>query len=119
MTQGIRLLSPEAAFLTLEMLGHVPRPDRNREAGDDGVYWKTGTSMGFRDAWSVAVFDHYVLAVWVGNFDGHAIPRSSAARARGRCSFASSMPCSPGGSRTAISSRRRPARICSEWSCAP
>jgi len=26
--------------------------------------------MGFRDAWSVAVFDHYVLAVWVGNFDG-------------------------------------------------
>jgi penicillin-binding protein 1C len=26
--------------------------------------------MGFRDAWSVAVFDRYVLAVWLGNFDG-------------------------------------------------
>jgi penicillin-binding protein 1C len=34
------------------------------------VFWKTGTSHGFRDAWSVAVFDHYVLAVWIGNFDG-------------------------------------------------
>ena len=38
------------------------------------VFWKTGTSHGFRDAWSVAVFDHYVLAVWVGNFDGKSNP---------------------------------------------
>ena len=67
---GVRLVSPEAAFLTLEMLGHVPRPGLGSEAGSEGVAWKTGTSMGFRDAWSVAVFDHYVLAVWVGNFDG-------------------------------------------------
>jgi penicillin-binding protein 1C len=69
--RGARIMSPEAAFLVLEMLGHVPRADVGSEAGADGVYWKTGTSMGFRDAWSVAVFDHYVLAVWVGNFDGH------------------------------------------------
>jgi penicillin-binding protein 1C len=68
---GARLVSPEAAFLALEMLGHVPRPDVGTEAGSDGIYWKTGTSMGFRDAWSVAVFDHFVLAVWIGNFDGH------------------------------------------------
>ena len=67
---GVRLVSHEAAFLTLEMLGHVPRPGLGSEAGYEGVAWKTGTSMGFRDAWSVAVFDHYVLAVWVGNFDG-------------------------------------------------
>ena len=64
---GVRLVSPESAFLALEMLGHVPRPGVGSEAGSEGVYWKTGTSMGFRDAWSVAVFDHYVLAVWVGN----------------------------------------------------
>jgi penicillin-binding protein 1C len=69
-TGGSRLLSPEAAFLTLEMLGHVPRPDLGSPAGEEGVAWKTGTSMGFRDAWAVAVFDGYVLAVWVGNFDG-------------------------------------------------
>jgi penicillin-binding protein 1C len=67
---GLRLFSPESAFLTLQMLGHVPRPGLGTEAGDEGVYWKTGTSMGFRDAWSAAVFDHFVLAVWLGNFDG-------------------------------------------------
>ena len=71
-----RVLTPEAAFLTLEMLGQIPRPgmtftDAGRQAQ---VFWKTGTSHGFRDAWSVAVFDRYVLAVWVGNFDGRRNP---------------------------------------------
>ena len=71
-----RVLSPEAAFLTLEMLGNVPRPEMNCADGNHSarVYWKTGTSHGFRDAWSIAVFDHYVLGVWVGNFDGRANP---------------------------------------------
>src|SRR5262249_49571719 len=71
-----RILTPEAAFLTLEMLGNVPRPEMNCADGAHSapVYWKTGTSHGFRDAWSIAVFDHYVLGVWVGNFDGRANP---------------------------------------------
>src|SRR5947199_4787 len=71
-----RILSPEAAFLTLEMLGNVPRPEMNCADGTHSapVYWKTGTSHGFRDAWSIAVFDHYVLGVWVGNFDGRPNP---------------------------------------------
>src|SRR5437867_318159 len=71
-----RILSPEAAFLTFEMLGNVPRPEMNCADGTHSapVYWKTGTSHGFRDAWSIAVFDHYVLGVWVGNFDGRANP---------------------------------------------
>src|ERR1051325_1756107 len=70
------ILSPEAAFLTLEMLGNVPRPEMNYADGNRSarVYWKTGTSHGFRDAWSIAVFDHYVLGVWVGNFDGRGNP---------------------------------------------
>ena len=67
-----RVLSPEACFLTLEMLANVPRPELNslQGAGAAPVFWKTGTSHGFHDAWSIAIFDHYVLAVWVGNFDG-------------------------------------------------
>ena len=71
-----KIFSPEAAFLTLEMLGNVPRPEMNCADRDHTarVYWKTGTSHGFRDAWSIAVFDHYVLGVWVGNFDGRANP---------------------------------------------
>jgi penicillin-binding protein 1C len=71
-----RILSPESAFLTLEMLGNVPRPEMNCSDGNHSarVFWKTGTSHGFRDAWSIAVFDHYVLGIWVGNFDGRANP---------------------------------------------
>jgi penicillin-binding protein 1C len=70
--KGVRILSPEAAFLTLDMLGQIPRPGMTISdvSHSAPVFWKTGTSHGFRDAWSVAVFDHYVLAVWIGNFDG-------------------------------------------------
>ena len=75
--QGVRLLSPEASFLTLDVLRRNPRPD------DDGmvpartrwpVAWKTGTSWGFRDAWSAGIVGPYVLVVWVGNFDGRGNP---------------------------------------------
>jgi len=69
-----RLVSPEAAFLTLEMLGQITRPGMSTTAESDPIFWKTGTSQGFHDAWSIAVFDHYVLAVWVGNFDGKSNP---------------------------------------------
>jgi len=70
--KNTRIFSPEAAFLTLDMLGKTPRPGMTNAdlARTAPVFWKTGTSHGFRDAWSVAVFDHYVLAVWIGNFDG-------------------------------------------------
>lgn len=68
------MLTREAAFLTLEMLGQVPRPGMSGAQPNDAIFWKTGTSQGFRDAWTVAVFDHYVLAVWVGNFSGKGNP---------------------------------------------
>ncbi len=70
----IRLVSREAAFLTLEMLGQISRPGMSGASAEDAIFWKTGTSQGFHDAWSIAVFDHYVLAVWVGNFDGKSNP---------------------------------------------
>jgi penicillin-binding protein 1C len=74
---GIQLISPEASFITLDMLSHNPRP------GEDDAYnlksgwpiaWKTGTSWGFRDAWSVGIVGPYVLAVWIGNFDSRGNP---------------------------------------------
>jgi penicillin-binding protein 1C len=68
------LLSPEASFLTLEMLGQIPRPGVNESSDGDAIFWKTGTSQGFHDAWSVSLFDHFVLAVWVGNADGKSNP---------------------------------------------
>lgn len=73
---GEPLLSPEAAFLTLDMLQNTPRPERTNTsmARQLPVYWKTGTSSGYRDAWSVGVFGPYVLAVWIGDFQGKSNP---------------------------------------------
>jgi len=70
------VLSHEAAFITLDMLEKNPRPDV-AYAGRVmplPVAWKTGTSWGFRDAWTAGVFGRYVLVVWLGNFDGSSNP---------------------------------------------
>jgi len=73
---GPRLLSEEASFMTLEMLRSAPRPDDAyaQRRSSVPVAWKTGTSWGFRDAWTAGVFGPYVLVVWVGNFDGSGNP---------------------------------------------
>ena len=66
--KAYRLLSEEAAFITLDMLQKNPRPDTNAP-DKHKVAWKTGTSWGFHDAWTIGVSGNDVLAVWVGNFD--------------------------------------------------
>lgn len=68
-----RLLSEEAAFVTMQMLRTNQRPDTG-EVAMPPVAWKTGTSWGFRDAWTAGVFGRHVLVVWVGNFDGSGNP---------------------------------------------
>jgi penicillin-binding protein 1C len=74
-TQGAknRVLSAAAAFMVLSILKDNPRPDGLANVRPQ-VAWKTGTSWGFRDAWSVGIVGPYVLAVWVGNFDGSSNP---------------------------------------------
>jgi len=73
---GARVLSEEASFMVLDMLRQNPRPDDTLVAqpGRLPVYWKTGTSWGFRDAWTAGIIGPYVLVVWVGNFDGSSNP---------------------------------------------
>ena len=66
-------ISAEAAWITLNMLRHNPRPD-NELPAKPAVAWKTGTSWGFRDAWTAGVFDNMVLIVWLGNFDNESNP---------------------------------------------
>ena len=61
-------LSPEAALVTLRMLedpSHAITSGPNRLP----LRFKTGTSNGFRDAWTAGIFGPYVMVVWVGNFD--------------------------------------------------
>ena len=71
---GIRLLSPEAAFITLDMMSTSEAGIRLPSAPTVNIPYKTGTSTGFRDAWCTGVIGRYVLAVWVGRFDGRSNP---------------------------------------------
>ena len=68
------LLSPEAALVTLNMLEHPGLSVRTRQGRRLPLRLKTGTSNGFRDAWSAGVFGPYVLLVWTGNFDNSPNP---------------------------------------------
>lgn len=73
---GVQLLSPEASYMVWDMLKDNPRPDSISAATRRGwdIAWKTGTSWGFRDAWTAGIVGPYVLVVWVGNFDGTSNP---------------------------------------------
>jgi penicillin-binding protein 1C len=71
--QQTSLLSPAAAFMVRSILADAPRPD-GISIMRQPVAWKTGTSWGFRDAWTAGAFGDWVLVVWVGNFDGSSNP---------------------------------------------
>lgn len=68
-----RIMSAGAAFIIRDILesgGTVEKRMGTRIGARQGVAWKTGTSFGFRDAWSVGVSDRYTIGVWVGRPDG-------------------------------------------------
>ena len=67
-----RLLSEAASFIVTDMLQQNPPPGAAFGSKPTGlpVFWKTGTSWAFHDAWTAGGFGPYVLVVWVGNFDG-------------------------------------------------
>lgn len=70
---GKRLLSRESSFLVLNMLQNTPNADYSyKNSLSIPVSWKTGTSSGYRDAWTLGAFGPYVLGVWIGNFDNKA-----------------------------------------------
>lgn len=70
--------SAGAIYTTLETLRSVNRPhgEENWQFYEDAqpIAWKTGTSFGFKDAWSVGVTPQYAIGVWVGNADGEGRP---------------------------------------------
>jgi len=73
-----RLLSEEAAYLVADILSGDERALQATGHAADTVLprvaWKTGTSTGHRDAWTIAYNPEYVVGVWVGNADGHPSP---------------------------------------------
>ena len=70
--------TPEAVAITFDVMRGLTRP--SNQTGWSGfssskqVAWKTGTSFGFKDAWTIGITDHYVIGVWAGNADGEGRP---------------------------------------------
>ncbi|WP_372821975.1 peptidoglycan glycosyltransferase PbpC [Pseudomonas parafulva] len=72
-----RLLSSGSAWIVRRILSGQARPDRDPHAElvqRPQLAWKTGTSYGFRDAWSVGVGPRYIIGVWIGRPDGTPVP---------------------------------------------
>jgi len=67
-------ISQGASYLTLNelVLGKRPYNEAFWESfvGKQKIAWKTGTSDGYKDAWSIGVTPKYVVGVWAGNADG-------------------------------------------------
>ncbi|KQT54920.1 penicillin-binding protein 1C [Aureimonas sp. Leaf454] len=62
-----RILSEQAAWYVTSILAGAP----NTAKGSPGtIAHKTGTSFGYRDAWSIGYDGHHVVGVWLGRPDG-------------------------------------------------
>ncbi|MCV3241168.1 penicillin-binding protein 1C [Mesorhizobium sp. ZC-5] len=69
-TISTEILEPQAAWQVADILSGVKPPEGSAERG---IAYKTGTSYGYRDAWSVGFDGRYVLGVWVGRPDAGAV----------------------------------------------
>lgn len=78
-------VSPGPGWLTLEAMTHLTRPGIESALeiiGTSGrLAWKTGTSYGLRDAWSVGVTQGFTIGVWAGNADGEGRPELTGIKA--------------------------------------
>jgi penicillin-binding protein 1C len=69
-----RLFGPVAAYYLRQILAGVSLPEGwamgQGLSKQRTIAFKTGTSYGFRDAWSVGFSNDYTVGVWVGRADG-------------------------------------------------
>jgi len=65
------LLDASSTWQVADILSGVRPPEG---ALPRAIAYKTGTSYGYRDAWSVGFDGRYVLGVWVGRADAGAVP---------------------------------------------
>ena len=66
-----RLMDPVAAWYVANILLGTPPPDNGAPGR---IAFKTGTSYGYRDAWSVGFDGKHTIGVWVGRPDGAPVP---------------------------------------------
>ena len=69
--EGDRLFSDAAIWNVSDILSGVLPPLGMKQRG---IAYKTGTSYGYRDAWSVGYDGRHVIGVWVGRADNGAVP---------------------------------------------
>jgi len=69
--EPLRLLDPVAAWQVGNVLMGTPPPEN---APHNRIAFKTGTSYGYRDAWSVGFDGRMTIGVWVGRPDGAPVP---------------------------------------------
>lgn len=64
-------------YLGFEAMTELSRPEDDKEwkhySSSNKIAWKTGTSFGNKDAWSIGVNKNYAIGVWVGNADGEGV----------------------------------------------
>lgn len=72
------LISETSAYSMAQVLTLAQRPDLPKvyqtAQNKPLIAWKTGTSYGRRDAWSIGFNQDYTIGVWVGNFNGRGVP---------------------------------------------
>lgn len=68
---GEPMLDQAATWQVADILSGVLPPTGSARRG---IAYKTGTSYGYRDAWSVGYDGRTVLGVWVGRADNGAVP---------------------------------------------
>ena len=66
-----RLMDATAAWHIGNVLMGTPPPENGVH---NRIAFKTGTSYGYRDAWSVGFDGRYTIGVWVGRPDGAPVP---------------------------------------------
>jgi penicillin-binding protein 1C len=64
-------MEPAAAWYVADILRGTPPPEN---APGGRIAFKTGTSYGYRDAWSVGFDGKRTIGVWVGRPDGAPVP---------------------------------------------
>lgn len=65
------VLSPSAAWQVIDILAGIPAP---AGASPQPIAYKTGTSYGYRDAWSIGFDGRHIIGVWVGRPDNGSVP---------------------------------------------
>jgi penicillin-binding protein 1C len=69
--EPLRLMDQVAAWQVGNVLMGTPPPEN---APHNRIAFKTGTSYGYRDAWSVGFDGRITIGVWVGRPDGAPVP---------------------------------------------